>query len=104
MHATDRDLNGNGHITYLISEVKRSDGLTTFSDLGRFGIKESDGTLYLAGTLTDLRRKQEFPQFIITVTAVDNAPDPDDRKLEFFYDIIGTIGQECMHNFKPQLM
>ena len=80
VHATDRDLNGNGQITYVISEVKRSNELTTLSDLGRFGINKNDGTLYLAGTLTDLRRRQELPEFVITVKAIDNAPDPAKKK------------------------
>lgn len=65
---------------YHITKVKRSEGKTSFADLGRFAINADNGLMRLAGTLQDLRRKQENTQFVVQVTATDRAHDENLRK------------------------
>ena len=80
IRATDRDLNGNAKLTFTISDVQNHEGTTTLTDLGRFAVHPNDGSLYLAGSLSDLRRKKMYPEYTIVVKATDGAAKMKDRK------------------------
>ena len=78
--AFDRDSRDNGRLLYKITDVQRSHGTTSLMDLGRFTIDPDDGTLRLAGTLADIRRRKQRPKFYLEVTVTDRALEAKDRK------------------------
>ena len=80
VQATDVDAGDNGEVLYSITAMRRSDRRASFSDLGRFAIDPESGIMRLAGTLQDLRRRREYPEFIVEVTATDRARDERHRK------------------------
>ncbi len=79
VRAEDIDYKDNGRILYKVTGVKRSSGTTSLTDLGRFTIDPDDGTLRLAGTLADIRRRKQLPQFKLEITATDRAVHMKDR-------------------------
>ena len=82
--AEDEDAGRNGRVRYQISAITNTGGPTSFADMQRFSVDEDNGNLNLSRSANDLRRRQVFPEYKITIIASDRAQPEDNQKFVLF--------------------